>query len=257
MASITAGALLIARGVQKKGWGGTALALAGVAIRAPGPSGYGYRKEGRTSEVNGRNTSVRHRTGTRIEEAVTINRPREEVYRFTRDLGNIAEFAESIHSMHTADNGDRSHWVAQGAGKRPVELDAQIIDEKENERVAWRSLEGSDVANAGTILFRDAAGGRGTEVHVEILYAPPGGSVGAFVSKLSGEDPAAQIRNDLRRLKARLEAGVLAEIDGQPAGCPSSARTENSARQRHQKTDQVAKASEASFPASDAPAFNH
>jgi uncharacterized membrane protein len=247
-ASLVAGSLLIARGVQKKGWRGTALALVGGTFVYRGIAGY-------RSRAKSPNTSVPHRTGTRIEDAITINRPREEVYRFARDLGNIAEFAEHIHSVHTVGDSGHSHWTAKGPGEKRFELNTQIINEKENERVAWRSLDGSDVANAGSVLFKDAGGGRGTEVHVEILYTPPGGKLGAWVTKLTGQDPADQVRRDLKRLKARLEAGVLSDTEGQPVGNHSADR--QAASQSHLKGDTVAKASEASFPASDAPAYTH
>jgi uncharacterized membrane protein len=244
-AALAAGTLLIARGVRKRGWGGTALALLGIACIRRSITGYG-----KNNHVKSPNTSVAHRSGIRIEEAVTINCPREEVYRFARDLENIAELAEHVNSVHVAGNGNRSHWTAKGPGEKRFELNAQIINEKENERIAWRSLDGSDVPNAGSVHFKDAAGGRGTEVHVEILYSPPGGTLGALVSRLSGGDPTDQVRRDLRRLKSRLEAGVLAETEGQPAGG-------HPLNQSHLHGDPVAKASEASFPASDATAFTH
>jgi uncharacterized membrane protein len=103
------------------------------------------------------------------------------------------------------------------------------------------------VPNAGSVRFKDASGGRGTEVKIELQYVPPGGPVGAVVSRLLNEDPAQQIHNDLKRLKARLETGVVPETGGQPVGGRREERQPN--------WDAVAKASEQSFPASDAPAF--
>jgi uncharacterized membrane protein len=149
------------------------------------------------------------------------------------------------------ENGNESRWVVKGPGGKCIEWNARIINEKENELIAWRSVEGSDIPNAGSVHFTDAAGERGTEVHVELLYSPPGGPAGAMLAKLFGDDPAGRIRRDLKRLKAKLEAGVLAETDGQAAGVPAAKDD-----RRHQK-DVVTKASEESFPASDAPAYTH
>jgi hypothetical protein len=72
---------------------------------------------------------------------------------------------------------------------------------------------------------------------VELLYNPPAGTVGALLASLVGKQPARQIEEDLARLKQMFEGGALT----QPRG----------------SWDQVQDASEASFPASDAPAFNH
>jgi uncharacterized membrane protein len=141
--------------------------------------------------------------------------------------------------------------MSKGPGGRTSEWEAQIINEYKNELIAWRSLEGSEIPHAGSVRFKEATGGRGTEVHVEILYSPPGGVAGAMVAKLFGDDPASQIRSDLKRLKARLEAGVIPDTSGQSVGSPSGSVEPT----RH--GDQVSKASEESFPASDSPAFTH
>jgi uncharacterized membrane protein len=130
-----------------------------------------------------------------------------------------------------------------------MEWDAEIVNESENELIAWRSLDGSEVPNAGSVHFKDASGGRGTEVKVELQYVPSGGPVGAFAARLFSADPAQQIHNDLKRLKARLETGVVPKTEGQPVGGRRAEREPHS--------DAVAKASEQSFPASDAPAFTH
>jgi len=264
-ASIAAGTLLLAQGIKAKGWLGTATALMGIAFLRRGITGFCYtyqalgvnssaRQPGDASyreKGSGQNVSVPHQTGVRIDEAVTVSRPREEVFRFWRDLANVAEFMEHVESVRTLDDGSKTHWMAKGPGGRCLEWEAQIINEKENELIAWRSMPGSEIPHAGSVLFKEASGGRGTEVRVEILYTPPGGAAGAMVAKLLGEDPAAQIRSDLKRLKARLEAGVLPNTEGQPVGA-TTPQEDN-----HRYKDLVAKASEESFPASDSPAFTH
>jgi uncharacterized membrane protein len=86
-----------------------------------------------------------------------------------------------------------------------VRWDAVIHREVPNELISWRSVEPADVPNAGTVLFRDAGGGR-TEVTVELDYEPPAGRVGFAVARLLGEEPDIQVRDDLDQFKAIMES---------------------------------------------------
>jgi uncharacterized membrane protein len=92
-----------------------------------------------------------------------------------------------------------------------------------------------------------APAGRGTEVKVELQYNPPAGALGAVFASLWGKEPSQQIQEDLHRLKAMLEAGEIPTTEGQPTG---------KAEHEHHG-GKVTEASEESFPASDAPAYNH
>jgi uncharacterized membrane protein len=100
----------------------------------------------------------------------------------------------------------RSHWVAKGPVGTRVEWDAEIHTEIPNELIAWRSLTGSEVANAGSVHFMPTDNGD-TEVRVVLRFDPPAGRVGAAVARLLGDDPSGQVAHDLRRLKQVLEAG--------------------------------------------------
>lgn len=262
-ASLAAGMLLVSKGLHSRGWTGAALALVGAEFLRRGVTGecHGYQALGintaRRSNGEGGSVSVPHRSGVRIDEAVTINRPRAEVYRFWRNLSNIAEFMEYVESVQVIGDGDsrKTRWTVKGPAGKTLDWDAELINEKENELIAWRSLDGSQVGNAGSVHFKDAPGGRGTEVSLQILYTPPGGPLGALAAKLFGNEPAARIHTDLKRVKARIEAGVLSDTGGQPVG-PKEPGDESGAP-THTHSDAVAKASEESFPASDAPAFTH
>lgn len=254
-ASVMAGTLLTYLGLKEKGWSGAAMGLLGVAFLRRGVTGFCYTYQAlgiRTAApLKNRNATIPYELGIRVDEAITINRPRAEVYAFWRNLENLAEFMEHVESVRMLPGGRKSHWVAKGPGDRRMEWDAEIISEEPGERIGWRSLEGSDVPNAGSVHFADAAGGRGTEVRIELQYNPPGGVLGAYVAKLFGEEPSAQIRNDLKRLKTRLEAGVVPTVAGQPVG------STNTGHEGEGRTDaeKVVSASEESFPASDAPAY--
>jgi uncharacterized membrane protein len=149
-------------------------------------------------------TSVRRGEGVRVDERIVINRARSEVYRFWRDLENLPRFMDHLESVTVLDE-DRSHWVAKGPAGSRVEWDAVIHHEIPNELIAWRSLEGAQVDNAGSVHFSPTENGD-TEVRVVLRYDPPAGKAGAAVAWLLGEEPSGQVAEDLRRLKQVVEA---------------------------------------------------
>ena len=153
----------------------------------------------------------------RVNKAVTIDKPVEELYRLWRDFENLPRLMSHLASV-TVQDGKRSHWVASAPLGKKVEWDAEIINEEENRLIAWRSVGDADVESAGSVRFEKAPGGRGTEVHVKMEYMPPAGVAGAMVAKLFQEEPGQQIQADLHRLKQILEAGEVPSTEGQPRG---------------------------------------
>jgi uncharacterized membrane protein len=156
-----------------------------------------------------------------VKRAMAINRSPEELYRYWRDFENLPRFMKHLEAVRVTGDG-RSHWVAKAPADKTVEWDAVIVEDKPNESISWRSLEGADVDNKGTVWFETATGGRGTVVTVELEYDPPAGALGATVAKLLGEDPDWQVRDDLRRFKQVMETGEVITTEGQPAGRESS-----------------------------------
>ena len=160
----------------------------------------------------------------RVNHSVTINLPADVVYGFWRDLENLPRFMIHLEMVETT--GARSHWVARAPAGKTVEWDAEIIEDIPGEKISWRSVEGSQIPNAGSVRFTPAPGGRGTEVRVELRYDPPGGALGATVAKIFGEDPRQQVQDDLRRFKQLKETGEITRSeasvrDGGPAQPPA------------------------------------
>jgi uncharacterized membrane protein len=147
--------------------------------------------------------SVDRGQGIKVEHSVSVNRPTDEVYRFWRNLENLPRFMDHLEAVVVIDE-DRSHWIAKGPAGTKVEWDAEIHNEIPDVLLAWRSLPGSDVDNAGSVHF--TATGEVTEVRVVLSYDPPAGKIGATVAKLLGEEPSQQVQDDLRRFKQVMEA---------------------------------------------------
>ena len=155
--------------------------------------------------------------GIRIQHAITINRPAQELYDFWRDFSNLPQIMDHLESVEVLD-GNRSHWKVKGPAGSSVEWDAEIIDDRPGELISWRSLEGADVDNAGTVRFIPMPGDRGTVVKIDLSYDPPAGRVGAAVAKLFRRGPEQEIRSDLRPFKQLMETGEITTTRGQPSG---------------------------------------
>lgn len=145
--------------------------------------------------------------GRKIEQTVTIQRSPSELYHFWRQFDNLPRFMDNLESVTVLDDL-RSHWVAKGPLGTRVAWDAEIHNEIEDELIAWRSLPGADVDQAGSVHFTPTPDGA-AEVRVVIRYAAPGGRLGEAVAHVVGDDPERQVADDLRRFKQVMEAGAV------------------------------------------------
>jgi uncharacterized membrane protein len=176
-------------------------------------------------------------SGGQVTKTIIINRPPDEVYRFWRDFEKLPSFMDYLESVQVT--GDRrSHWKAKGPAGTTFEWDAETVDDQPNSRISWRSIEGSEIHNWGTVRFERAPGGRGTLLRVELQYAPPGGAISANIAKLFGAEPGQHLEHDLRALRQILETGEVVKSDAsihkgkhpaQPAG--KTETRDNSAKQ--------------------------
>ncbi len=187
-------------------------------------------------ELSRRSSATAPDGAMRVAQSVTINRSPEEIYKFWRTFQNLPSFMKHLESIEVGRairqmgsevreeiTGDiYSHWIAKAPAGMTVEWDAEIIEDRPNEMIAWRSLEGADVDHMGSVRFERARGGRGTIVRARLQYSPPAGVIGASIAKLFGEDPNWQVKDDLRRLKQIMEAGEVLTTEGQSDGRANS-----------------------------------
>ena len=212
VASAIGGGALAAYGLKRGGWSGVLLAVAGGSLLKRGVTGYCevYDALGVDSaEEKNENVSVEGGAGVKVEKSIIVEKSPEELYHFWRDFKNLPKVMSHLERVETSGAGNKSHWVAKAPLGRTVEWDAEIITDHPNEMISWRSLENSEVANAGSVHFTPAA--NGTEVRVVLKYDPPGGKIGAAVAKLFGEEPETQIADDLVRFKGLMESNESAQ----------------------------------------------
>jgi uncharacterized membrane protein len=167
----------------------------------------------------------------RVERSVTINRPVDEVYRFWKDFENFPRFMRHVQSVDML-GGNLSRWRVSAPAGLTVEWKAEMVDDRDGERVAWRSTPDSTIQNSGIVQFKAAPGARGTELRVQLEYLPPAGHLGRSVAWLFGEEPDQQLNDDLRRFKQLMETGEIPLSDSpglsrpaQPAADPQQVRS--------------------------------
>jgi uncharacterized membrane protein len=151
--------------------------------------------------------------GIHAKASCIVDREPMEVYEFWRNFENLPRFMKHLESVEETMEG-RSRWVAKGPAGTSVEWEAIMVADDPGRVITWRSLENSDVDNAGAVRFEAAPGGRGTIVKVNIQYLPPGGVIGKTVAQLFGEEPEQQLDDDMRRFKQMMEIGEVVVSEG-------------------------------------------
>jgi uncharacterized membrane protein len=156
-------------------------------------------------------------TGIEIRQSITINTPPAEAYQFWRRLENLPRFMEHLASVRPLDDR-RSHWVLKAPAGMTLEWDAQIIEDRPNELIAWETLPDTAVQHTGMVWFAPAPGNRGVEVAVFLKYDPPGGIFGEAFAHLTNAITKQQVKEEIRRFKQIMETGEVATIEGQSSG---------------------------------------
>jgi uncharacterized membrane protein len=221
--SLISGGGLIAFGLSRKNVGGYSLAALGGAMAWRAVTGHCglYQTLGINTSAESR-AGVPYELGIRVDHSVSIKKTPEELYQFWRNLENLPRFMEHLE------------WVAE------------IVNDVPNEIIGWRSLEGSEVDNGGSVRFAGNDDGS-TTVKVSLQYNPPAGQLGAAIAKLFGDDPKKTIASDLKRFKELLETGIITT--------KMNRRLFPVKQQKAWDRDAVNSASEESFPASDPPSW--
>lgn len=150
-------------------------------------------------------------TATVAKATITIDCPREEIYQLWRDFSRLPDFMPGIENIDVI-TPLRSRWTVKAPFGKTRSWTSFVTADIPNERIAWESEVGAEVPNFGSVKFRDAPQGRGTEVSAMIAYQPPFRSVGRVLGAMLKSTPEQQMRDNLRRLKQIMETEQTTEL---------------------------------------------
>ena len=205
LSSLVGGGVLTWMGLKGGFLGRLILAGIGAGLLVQGLKGL---QTSPTSGIGRR--KIKPSQAVKIHGSVIVHRRPEELFRFWRHFENLPSFMEEVQTVEVL-SPTRSRWtmavpgVENISGPSTIEWEAEIINEKEDELIGWRSLGHSDVEHAGSVQFKPLNEGKATEVRVTLQYSPVGGLIGIGILRMLGEDPQVKIQQNLQRFKALME----------------------------------------------------
>ena len=215
-ASVLAGAALVTIGLRRRTLGGAVLALAGADLLYRGATGYCHVLGALGLDTANRDGGTAAPAAVEIQRSLTVQQPREEVYRRWRDpQSQTLVWSHFATITNATDQG--AHWRVEGPLGRALEWDTQIVEERDGKLIRWRSTSG-DLPNEGTVEFRDAPGELGTEITLRVRFDPPAGRLGEAVARLLDDPPKLVLAKALRRFKSLVETGEIASTERNPSG---------------------------------------
>jgi uncharacterized membrane protein len=141
----------------------------------------------------------------------------QKAYELWRDFENLPRFMRHLQSV-VRGKENQSRWTVAGPMGVHLSWNAEIVDDVKNERISWRSLPGSLVANEGVIEFRPGPHEGSIVATLRMQYFLPGGALGKTFATMLGRNPEFTVREDLRHFKSFLEAGEIPTTMGQTHG---------------------------------------
>jgi len=133
-----------------------------------------------------------------IEQSVEVEAPLSTVYNQWTQFEEFPRFMQAVEEVRQLDD-THLHWVAEFGGSRH-EWDAEITEQKPDERVASRNTGGKD--NAGVVTFHRLDDAR-TRVMVQMDFVPEG------IKEKLGDAlgaPDRRVQSDLERFKELIES---------------------------------------------------
>lgn len=197
LVATAAGSALAVYGARRRDVAGTMMSSVGLGILARALTNF------ETSRLLGLDGG---RKVIDIQKTINIEAPVDRVFTYWSHPENFPEFMSHVLEVRRIGDG-LYRWTVGGPAGLRVQWDAGITDLDFNKRLAWKSLPGAVVGQAGVTQFSSNPDGS-TRIDVKMSYNPPAGVLGHLVAELFGADPKHEMDDDLMRMKSFIETGV-------------------------------------------------
>ena len=204
LSAIAGGALAMYGWRRRRSLGGLLLAALGGALGYRGLTGYCAVYNALGIDAGGARRTVGN-LGVKIDREIVVDAPPDRLYTIWRNFQNLPRLLSHVARVEVL-SPTRSRWTL--AAPFEVTWEAELINDKLNELIAWRTVGEPPVSHAGSVTFEPV--GAATRVRVSLQYDPPGGRLGHAVASLVGEDAGSQVERDLAAFKQAVEEGRLA-----------------------------------------------
>lgn len=156
-----------------------------------------------------------------ITRAITIGKPANELYQLWHTPQTLAQILQGVAEVTEVSPG-RTHWNLRIPPGLSAAWDTQIVEERPGEFLRWESASDSRMPHEGSLRFRPASGGRGTEVTLSLHLNPPGGTLGHAMARHLGFLPRMIAGQALRNGKSLAETGEIPTLARNPAARPGA-----------------------------------
>jgi uncharacterized membrane protein len=133
-----------------------------------------------------------------VTESVDVQVPLQTVYNQWTQFEEFPKFMEGVEEVRQLDD-THLHWVVEVSGNRQ-EWEAEITEQRPDERIAWKSTNGT--TNAGVVTFHRLDDST-TRVTVQLEWEPEG-IVEQTGARLGIDER--RVRGDLERFKEMIES---------------------------------------------------
>jgi uncharacterized membrane protein len=132
-----------------------------------------------------------------VEQSIELDVPVSTAYNQWTQFEEFPSFMEGVNEVRQLDD-THLHWVVEHDGRR-YEFDAEITEQRPDERVAWRTIDGK--AHAGAVTFH-----RLDDTHSKLMAQidwEPEGILEELGAALGSDDR--RVKEDLQRFKEMVE----------------------------------------------------